>query len=125
MALPLLLCLCEDFADSHAGAMDTGVKTFQEWLAIREGLWLNDKNAVIGLSRLNPLPKNSAVNKSLAKGAKAKAATPLATFKPWKPAQPVKIVGPKPSRLSGIEDTKLPFDALGPLVADAPPFLLA
>jgi hypothetical protein len=35
---------------------------------MREGLWLNDKNAVIGLSRLNPLPKNSAVNKSLAKG---------------------------------------------------------
>ncbi len=36
-------------------------------LAAREGLWLNDKNAVIGLSRLNPLPKDSAVNKSLAK----------------------------------------------------------
>jgi hypothetical protein len=50
------------------------MKTFQEWLAMREGLWLNDKNAVIGLSRLNPLPKDSAVNKSLAKGpAKAKA----------------------------------------------------
>lgn len=79
------------------------MKTFQEWLAERtksEGLWLNDKNAVIGLSRLNPLPKNSAVNKSLAKGpAKAKAmlgvaaatpkpfkATPTAAFKP----QPLK-----------------------------------
>ncbi len=53
------------------------MKTFHEWLAERmknEGLWLNDKNAVIGLSRLNPLPKNSAVNKSLPKGpAKAKA----------------------------------------------------
>lgn len=56
------------------------MKTFCEWLAERkakaknEGLWLNDKNAVIGLSRLNPLPKDSAVNKSLAKGpAKAKA----------------------------------------------------
>lgn len=44
------------------------MKTFQEWLAVREGLWLNDKNTVIGLSRLNPLPKASAVNKSLAKG---------------------------------------------------------
>jgi hypothetical protein len=77
-------------------AIDTGMKTFHEWLAMREGLWLNDKNAVIGLSRLNPLPKNSAVSKSLAKGpAKAKAmpgvaaatpkpfkATPPATFKP-------------------------------------------
>ena len=38
-----------------------------------EGLWLNDKNAVIGLSRLNPLPKNSAVNNSLAKGLEEKA----------------------------------------------------
>ena len=49
------------------------MKTFHEWLAERtakaknEGLWLNDKNAVVGLSRLNPLPKNFAVNKSLAK----------------------------------------------------------
>jgi hypothetical protein len=46
------------------------MKTFHEWLAERmaknEGLWLNDKNAVVGRSRLNPLPKNSAVNKSLA-----------------------------------------------------------
>jgi hypothetical protein len=41
------------------------MKTFHEWLATREGPWLNDKNAVIGLSKLNPLPKDSAVNKSL------------------------------------------------------------
>ena len=82
--------------ESPAGAIDTRMMTFHEWLAVREGLWLNDKNAVIGLSRLNPLPKDSAVNKSLAKGpAKAKAmpgvaaatpkpfkATPPATFKP-------------------------------------------
>ena len=63
--------------ESPAGAINTHMKTFQEWLAERTknvGLWLNDKNGVIGLSRLNPLPKNSAVNKSLAKGpAKAKA----------------------------------------------------
>jgi hypothetical protein len=49
------------------------MKPFHEWLAERtaknEGLWLNDKNAVIGLSRVNPLPKNSAVNICLAKGA--------------------------------------------------------
>ena len=54
------------------------MKTFHEWLAERmaknEGLWLNDKNAVVGLFRLNLLPKASAVNKSLAKKpAKAKA----------------------------------------------------
>ena len=58
--------------ESPAGAIDTAMKTFHEWLTERmaknEGLWLNDKNAVIGLSRLNPLPKNSAVKKSLAKG---------------------------------------------------------
>ena len=45
-------------AESPAGAIDTGMKTFHEWLSERmknEGLWLNDKNAVIGLSRLNPL----------------------------------------------------------------------
>lgn len=59
--------------ESPAGTIDTGMKTFHEWLAIQEGLWLNDKNAVLDLSRLNPLPKNSAVNKSLAKRpAKAK-----------------------------------------------------
>lgn len=64
--------------ESPAGAIDIAMKTFHEWLAERmaknEGLWLNDKNAVVGISRLNPLPKASAVNKSLAKGpAKAKA----------------------------------------------------
>ncbi|MFM7160478.1 MAG: hypothetical protein ACKO3P_08905, partial [Planctomycetaceae bacterium] len=56
------------------GAKDTAMNTFHEWLAMREGLWLNDKNAVIGLSWLSPLPKCAAFNKSLAKGrAKAKA----------------------------------------------------
>jgi hypothetical protein len=29
---------------------------FQEWLAMREGLWLADKNAVAGMSRIDPLP---------------------------------------------------------------------
>ncbi|MCY2944658.1 MAG: hypothetical protein NT142_09010 [Planctomycetota bacterium] len=51
--------------ESPVGAIDIAMKPFHEWLAMREGLWLNDKNSVIGLSRLNPLPKNSAVNKSL------------------------------------------------------------
>jgi hypothetical protein len=30
---------------------------FQEYVRLREGLWLNDKLAVVGMSRLNPLPK--------------------------------------------------------------------
>jgi hypothetical protein len=65
------------------------MKTIHEWLAMREGLWLNDKNAVIGMSRLNPLPKNSAVNKSLAKGpAKAMPGVAVATPKPFKPTPP-------------------------------------
>jgi hypothetical protein len=65
------------------------MKTFHEWLAMREGLWLNDKNAVIGLSRLNPLPKNSAVNKSLANRPKpAKAMLGVAAATPFKPTPP-------------------------------------
>jgi len=58
---------------------------------MREGLWLNDMNAVIGMSRLNPLPNNDAVNKSLAKGpAKAKAMPGVAgsTPKPFKATAP-------------------------------------
>ena len=55
---------------------------------MREGLWMNDKNAVIGLSKLNPLPKDSAVNKSLSRKP-AKAATP--TVQPFEPAQPAKL----------------------------------
>lgn len=31
---------------------------FQEWLAMREGLWLADKNAVPGMSRIDPLTAN-------------------------------------------------------------------
>jgi hypothetical protein len=58
-------------------------------------LWLNGKNAVIGLSRLNPLPKDSAVNKSLAKGpAKTKAMPGVAAATPFKPTPPA-IFKPK------------------------------
>jgi len=69
------------------------MKTFHEWLAEREqrqgeGLWLNDKNAVIGLSKMNPLPRDSSVNKSLSKKP-PKPATP--GVKPWEPAQPAKL----------------------------------
>lgn len=78
--------------ESPAGALDTGMKTFHEWLAERmaknESLWLNDKNAVIRLSRLNPLPKNSAVNKSLAQGS-AKAKGHSDAFTPKIPGAPL------------------------------------
>jgi hypothetical protein len=45
------------------------MKTFHEWLAERmaknEGLWLNDKNAVIGMSNINPLLQKKAKVKPL------------------------------------------------------------
>jgi hypothetical protein len=35
------------------------MNTFHEWLAARttknEGLWLNDRNPVVGMSNMNPL----------------------------------------------------------------------
>ncbi len=40
--------------------------TFQDWLAIREGLWLNDDKAVEGLSKLpQPKPKKTPQRKPL------------------------------------------------------------
>ncbi len=30
--------------------------TFTDYMAMREGLWLADKNAVLGMSRVNPYP---------------------------------------------------------------------
>ncbi|MFO0884510.1 MAG: hypothetical protein U0894_10025 [Pirellulales bacterium] len=70
------------------------MKTFHEWLAERtaknEGLWLNDKNALVGMPRLNPLPKNSVVNKSLEKMTKPQPSG-VPVFKPWKAAQTAKL----------------------------------
>jgi hypothetical protein len=85
--------------------IDTAMTTYHEWLAMREGLWLNDKKAVIGLSRLNPLPKNSAVNKSFAKKPKTAKEKPMlgvaaaTPFKPKPPAsfEPLKL--PKPTKV--------------------------
>lgn len=52
-----------------AGAIDTAMKTFHDWLAERmaknEGLWLNDKNAVVGISNINPLLQKKAKVKPL------------------------------------------------------------
>jgi hypothetical protein len=44
-------------------AIDTGMKTFHEWLTDRtknEGLWLNDKSAVVGMSKINTLLQKKA-----------------------------------------------------------------
>ena len=54
--------------ESPPMAIDTGMKTFHEWLAERtknEGLWLNDKNAVVGMSNINPLLQKKAKVKPL------------------------------------------------------------
>lgn len=38
--------------------------TFSEYVRLREGLWLNDKNALPGMSRLNTLPTRKASKQS-------------------------------------------------------------
>jgi hypothetical protein len=70
-----------------------GMKTFYQWLAERvqaEGLWLNDKLAVPGLSNVSPLNKLKGAKPNPPKPTVAKGFTPLkplkltppATFKP-------------------------------------------
>lgn len=39
----------------HKYGMNRPYPKFEEWLAMREGLWLADKNAVAGMSRIDPL----------------------------------------------------------------------
>jgi hypothetical protein len=41
--------------DERKCGMNRQYPKFQEWLAMREGLWLADKNAVVGMSRIDPL----------------------------------------------------------------------
>ena len=65
------------------------MKTFHEWLTDRtknEGLWLNDKNAVVGMSNINPLLQKAAKVKPL-KLPKAKLGV-VKTPKPFKPTLP-------------------------------------
>ena len=73
------------------------MKSFHEWLADRtkknEGLWLNDKNAVVGMSNINPL---------LQKKAKVK---------------PLKL----PKAKLGFVKTPKPFKAMAPTVDDGRP----
>lgn len=75
--------------------MERFFKTFGEWLAMREGLWLSDQLAVAGKSRIEPPPvppKNKPV-------ARAKTA-PQAPFKISisKPAFLTPSFGPKRPR---------------------------
>ena len=75
--------------ESPAGAIDKGMKTFHEWLADRtknEGLWLNDRNAVVGMSNINPLLQKKAKIKPL-KLPKAKLGV-VKTPKPFKAMTP-------------------------------------
>jgi hypothetical protein len=73
------------------GLLVIAMKTFHEWLAERmaknEGLWLNDKNAVIGMSNINPLLQKKAKVKPL-KLPKAKLGVAGATPKPFKAIAP-------------------------------------
>ena len=73
-----------------AGAIDKGMKTFHEWLAERpknEGFWLNDKNAVVGMSTVYPLLQKKAKVKPL-KLPKAKLSVALAMPMPFKAMAP-------------------------------------
>ena len=76
--------------ESPAGAIDKGMKTFHEWLAERpknEGFWLNDKNAVVGMSTVYPLLQKKAKVKPL-KLPKAKLSVALAMPMPFKAMAP-------------------------------------
>jgi hypothetical protein len=73
-----------------AKGVDTSMKTFHEWLAERqqrqcEGLWLNDKLAVPGMSNVNPL---------MQKKVKGRKQTPA--VKPLKPKPMVKALKQMP-----------------------------
>ncbi|MBS0261987.1 MAG: hypothetical protein JSS02_08515 [Planctomycetes bacterium] len=80
------------------------MKTFHEWLAERtaknEGLWLNDKNAVVGMSNINPLLQKKAKVKPL-KLPKAKPVLGVAgaTPKLFKTTQPAAFK-PKTQRIN-------------------------
>jgi len=54
-----------------------------EFVRLREGLWLNDKNALPGMSRLTPIQKS--VKPKAIKPFRPKAIAPLRPFKPRSP----------------------------------------
>ncbi|MFA8020181.1 hypothetical protein [Bremerella cremea] len=77
------------------------MKTFHEWLRERqkqqEVLLLGSDGRLKGMSPANPLPRDSAVNKSLSKKPKPPPSG-VPVFKPWKPAQPAKLQPFKPAQ---------------------------
>jgi hypothetical protein len=80
-----------------------GMMTFTQYMALRqaeldEGLWLADKNAVPGMSRINPFPVTQARLKQT--GPK-----PIKPLKPFTPPKFVRGVPSKPTRTS--VDSKL------------------
>ena len=80
-------------AEASASGVDTYMKTFHEWLAMRrEGLWLgDDKLAVPGMSDVNPLHKHKKKHQPKTVGA-----LPMAAAKPRK-AVGVSAATPKAS----------------------------
>ncbi|TWT38312.1 hypothetical protein Enr8_00040 [Blastopirellula retiformator] len=77
------------------------MKTFHEWLRERqkqqEGLLLGSDGRLKGMSPANPLPKDSAFNKSLKQKSKP-LPTAVPVFKPWKPAEPARFQPFKPAQ---------------------------
>jgi hypothetical protein len=69
----------------------------ESFWATREGVLINTDGRLKGISPLNPLPKDSAFNKSLKSKPKA-LPSGVPTFKPWKPAQPARFVPYKPAQ---------------------------
>ncbi len=74
VALPPLRILCDGSPslthgckESPAMAIHIASMTCHEWLANEEGRWLNQNNAQIGLSRLNPLSTKCFLTNRLAK----------------------------------------------------------
>jgi hypothetical protein len=58
--------------------------TFSEFVRLREGLWLNDKNALPGMSKLTPIQKPA--KPTAIKPFRPKAIAPMRPFKPRSPA---------------------------------------
>jgi hypothetical protein len=86
------------------------MKTVHEWMAERmaknEGLWLNDKNAVVGMSNINPLLQKKAKVKPL-KLPKAKLGV-VKTPKPFK-AMATAAFKPRSTSLRFKAVTKFPL----------------
>lgn len=105
LASPVTFLYATEAAHARTGKrpaiiIDTNMMTFHEWLRERqqqEGLLLSIDGRLKGISPLNPLPKDSAFNKSLKQKPKT-LPSGVPTFKPWKAAQPARFVPYKPAQ---------------------------